>query len=343
MRPPENIRIIAIEQYGADPRRGSLHLADIEPTLVCPPRRDCLRRGNRSTPTGPAGTCRMSTTCTVRLPDVDGKKDRLYFLMLAGVRPNGRTELVVFGRRTSGVDPLVGRPAAQPPRPRTQSARVSDRQGLLGFCSALRDVFGDQVRQGRCSVQRITIPDTFPRRIRPDAETVIHRIRLPKPRSDAVDAVGDSVRTFENPTKTTSKITTGELNTLLMFFDDLAWRHWMHLISTNVIESAYATVRLRTKVIKRVRTGQAAPVMAYRLCDAAQDRLRLIDAPPAGRFRRARAACIGQKPTRKAPNGPIPVPKMSARDHDPIPESFANTSPNQATWAGSVLQLLTKD
>jgi transposase-like protein len=51
-------------------------------------------------------------------------------------------------------------------------------------------------------------------------------------------------------------------------------QHWRHLRTTNPIESAFATVKLRTKVTKGAGSKQAALGMAYKLLDAAQERWR---------------------------------------------------------------------
>ena len=65
---------------------------------------------------------------------------------------------------------------------------------------------------------------------------------------------------------------------LLAFFDFPA-EHWIHLKTTNPIESTFATVRLRTKVTKGPGSKAAGLAMAYKLLDAAQARWRKVNAP----------------------------------------------------------------
>jgi transposase-like protein len=60
---------------------------------------------------------------------------------------------------------------------------------------------------------------------------------------------------------------------LTAFFDFPA-EHWRHLRTTNPIESAFATVKLRTRVTKGAGSKKAALAMAYKLLDAAQERWR---------------------------------------------------------------------
>ena len=63
---------------------------------------------------------------------------------------------------------------------------------------------------------------------------------------------------------------------LLAFFDFPA-EHWKHIRSTNVIESSFATVRLRTRVTKGAGSRRKALLMAFKLLDMAQQRWRRLD------------------------------------------------------------------
>ena len=65
---------------------------------------------------------------------------------------------------------------------------------------------------------------------------------------------------------------------LLAFFDFPA-EHWVHLKTTNPIESTFATVRLRTKVTKGPGSRAAGLAMAYKLIESAQTRWRALNAP----------------------------------------------------------------
>jgi transposase-like protein len=55
--------------------------------------------------------------------------------------------------------------------------------------------------------------------------------------------------------------------------------HWIHLRTTNVIESTFATVKLRTRKTKGAGSRAAGLAMAYKLLEAAQARWRCVNAP----------------------------------------------------------------
>src|SRR5438046_3489507 len=65
---------------------------------------------------------------------------------------------------------------------------------------------------------------------------------------------------------------------LLAFFD-YPCEHWVHLRTTNPIESTFATVRHRTKVTKGPGSKAAGLAMAFKLIEAAQARWRAVNAP----------------------------------------------------------------
>lgn len=212
----------------------------------------------------------------VRLPDQDGNQDRLCCLVIVGVRPDGRKELVAVadGYRESTESWADLLRSLRQRGLRAPTLATGD--GALGFWAALRDVFDGQVREQRCWVHRTAnVLDALPKRLHPDAKTAIWAIYNSETRADAIDQVADFAETFKSHPKATSKIT-GELDTLLAFYD-LPKEHWKHLRSTNAIESTFATVRLRTKVTKGAGNRQAALAMVYKLCDAAQARWRRID------------------------------------------------------------------
>ena len=77
--------------------------------------------------------------------------------------------------------------------------------------------------------------------------------------------------------KAVAKIT-DDLEVLLAFYDYPA-EHWIHLRTTNPIESTFATVRHRSKVTKGPGSRAAGLAMAFKLIEAAESRWRSVNAP----------------------------------------------------------------
>ena len=113
------------------------------------------------------------------------------------------------------------------------------------------------------------------------------RTQVPKLRAQIYNAEDRdhalrAVKTFEADygakwPKAVAKITE-RIDVLLAFYDYPA-EHWIHLRTTNPIESTFATVRLRTRVTRGADSRTAALAMTFKLIESAQTRWRAVNAP----------------------------------------------------------------
>ena len=101
--------------------------------------------------------------------------------------------------------------------------------------------------------------------------------------------------------KAAAKIT-DDLDVLLAFYDYPA-EHWIHLRTTNPIESTFATVRLGTRVTKGPGSRAAGVAMAFKLIESAQTRWRTVNAPHLVALVRA-GATFDQRQTRRTTRRP---------------------------------------
>jgi transposase-like protein len=199
------------------------------------------------------------------------EEDRLCCLVVIGVRADGTKELLACsdGYRESTeswadvLRDLKNHGMTAP------VVAVGD--GALGFWSALGDVFPD-TRVQRCWVHKTAnILAVLPKRLHRTAKAAIHEIYEAETRADAIDAIDEFARQFgDKYPKAVAKLTK-DRDVLLTFYDFPA-AHWVHLRTTNPIESAFATVRARTRVTKGAGSRRRGLVMAYKLLDAAEDR-----------------------------------------------------------------------
>ena len=202
------------------------------------------------------------------------EEDRLCCLVIVGVRPDGSKELVALadGYRKSTdswAEVLRGL------RDRGLAAPVlAVGDGALGFWGALREVF-PQTREQRCwvHVTRNAL-DTLPKRVHEEAKEALKAIYCTPTRTEALEAVKAFAEKFSTFEKAVVTIT-GQLDVLLAYYD-FPEEHWVHLRTTNPIESTFSTVRLRTKVTRGSGSRKAGLAMAYKLLDSAQARWRKI-------------------------------------------------------------------
>ncbi len=164
--------------------------------------------------------------------------------------------------------------------------------GALGFWSAVREVF-PQARTQRCWFHKIAnVLGALPKSAHPGAKKALAEIWNAEDKDHARTAVKAFTAAYGTKfPKAAAKITEDE-DELLAFYDYPA-QHWIHLRTTNPIESTFATVRLRTKVTKGHGSRSAALGMAFKFIESAQHRWRMVNAPHLVALVRAGATFTG--------------------------------------------------
>jgi transposase-like protein len=150
--------------------------------------------------------------------------------------------------------------------------------GALGFWGALREVF-PEAREQRCWFHKIgNVLSALPKTAHPGAKKALAEIWNAEDRRHALDAVTAFQATYGAKFPKAAAKITDDVEELLAVFDYPA-EHWIHLRTTNPIESTFATVRHRTKVTKGPGSRAAGLAMAFKLIESAQTRWRAVNAP----------------------------------------------------------------
>ena len=206
------------------------------------------------------------------------EQDKVCLLVIIGVRADGTKELVALadGFRESSQSWADLLRDCRRRGMRAPVLAVGD--GALGFWKALREVF-PQTKEQRCWFHvGGNVLAALPKSAYPGAKAALAEIYNAEDREHALKAA----KAFEDLygakwPKATSKIT-DHLDVLLAFYDYPA-EHWIHLRTTNPIESTFATVRLRQRVTKGPGSRAAGVAMAFKLIESAQARWRAVNAP----------------------------------------------------------------
>jgi putative transposase len=207
-----------------------------------------------------------------------GEQGRLCCLVIVGVRADGRKELVAVadGTRESTEDwaellrDLRRRGMGAP------VVMVGD--GALGLWRALREVF-PATHEQRCWVHKVrNVLGALPKSVHAGARKALNEIILAEDRTHAERAIEAFATDYGLKwPKAVAKVT-GDQDALLTFFDYPA-EHWLHLRTTNPIESAFSPVRARTRVTKGPGTKDTGLAMVFKLLEAAQGRWRAVNGP----------------------------------------------------------------
>ena len=206
------------------------------------------------------------------------EQDRVCLLVMIGVRVDGSKELIALadGFRESSeswADLLRGCK-----RRGMRAPVLAMGDGALGFWKALREVF-PQTREQRCWFHKsANVLAALPKSAHPEAVKAMQEIY----NAEDGDLARAAAKTFADLYgakfgKAVAKIT-DELDILLEFYNYPA-EHWVHLKTTNPIESTFSTVRLRQRVTKGPGSRNAGIAMAFKLVESAQTRWRAVNAP----------------------------------------------------------------
>ena len=197
-------------------------------------------------------------------------------LVIIGVRADGTKELVAMAagyRESSESWAALLRDCARRGM-RAPVLAVGD--GALGFWKALREVFPD-TREQRCWVHKTAnVLDAMPKSAQPSAKKAIQDIYNAEDREHAEQAIKTFAKLYGAKFPKAVKKITDDQDVLLEFFDFPA-EHWIHLRTTNPVESTFATVRLRTKVTRGAGSRAAALAMVFKLVESAQARWRAVN------------------------------------------------------------------
>ena len=207
----------------------------------------------------------------IRLED-----DRLCTLVMIGARPNGEKELLAVedGYRESAeswktlLRDLKRRGMAAP------VVAVGD--GALGFWAAAREVW-PATREQACWVHKlVNVLDKLPPRLQPRAKRALHEMMYAECRADCETARARFAAEFQPKYSKAVESLTANWERLVTFFDFPA-EHWKHLRTTNVIESPFATVRLRERATRGAGSRTKGLLMAFKLLDMVQLRWRHLE------------------------------------------------------------------
>lgn len=204
--------------------------------------------------------------------------DRLTCLVLVGVTEAGDKEVIalVDGYRESAEAWAsllrdLRRRGMQPPL-----LAIGD--GALGFWNALDEVYPGVAQQLCWKHKLANILDKLPKRLLAAAKAQLHEIMYAPDRATAEAQIKVFREDYEAkyPKAVASLV---DHQAKLLTFLDFPAEHWVHLRTTNPIESGFGTVKARTKCTRGAGSRKAGLAMAFKLIQAAESRWRKVNAP----------------------------------------------------------------
>lgn len=201
---------------------------------------------------------------------------RQCLLVIIGVTASGRKELVTIGdgwreSKESWLEVLRDLRA----RGLSQGPRVAVGDGALGFWAAMDEIFPESRRQ-RCWVHKTgNVLNALPKSLQAKAKAALHDIWMAPTRDEANQAFDRFMDRYGAKYPKAVEKLSRDREALLTFYDFPA-EHWVHLRTTNPIESTFATVRHRTTRTKNCVSRSTFLGLAFKLIQEAEKTWRRI-------------------------------------------------------------------
>ena len=206
-----------------------------------------------------------------------GEQDRQCILVIMGATAEGKKELVgvADGFRESEQSwkelllDLKSRGLSVDPK-----LAIGD--GALGFWKALPQAF-PTTRTQRCWVHKTAnVLNKLPKRLQGQAKDLLHQIWMAPTKAAANQSFDLFLQTYSPKYAHAAECLGKDRDALLAFYDFPA-DHWLHIRTTNAIESVFATVRLRTDKTKGSGSRVACMTMVFKLAESASKKWRCLN------------------------------------------------------------------
>jgi putative transposase len=205
------------------------------------------------------------------------EEDRQCILVLMGATAEGKKELIAISdgyreSEQSWTTLLLDCKA----RGLSVDPKLAIGDGALGFWKAARQAWPTTKVQ-RCWVHKTAnVLDKLPKTLQPKAKSMLHDIWQADTKANATKAFDLFVICHEAKYPKATDCLAKDKNVLLAFYDFPA-EHWMHIRTTNPIESTFATVRLRTEKTKGCGNRSACLTMVFKLMESASKTWRTLN------------------------------------------------------------------
>jgi transposase-like protein len=205
------------------------------------------------------------------------EEDRQCILVLMGATADGHKELIAiadgFRESEQSWKALLLDVKA---RGLVIDPKLAIGDGALGFWKAIGQIF-PTTREQRCWVHKtVNVLDKLPKRLQPEAKNKMHQIWMAETKADAQKAFDLFVETYQAKYPKATECLAKDRAVLLTFYDFPA-EHWIHLRTTNPIESTFATVRHRHRRTKGNGSRSACLTMVFKLMQSAARKWRLLN------------------------------------------------------------------
>ena len=206
------------------------------------------------------------------------ERDKVALLVVIGAMSDGTKEVLALtsGYResteswTAVFRDLMARGLGEP--------RLLVADGNPGIWAAAAQVWPGAEEQRCWNHKMRNVLDRLPKREQPEAKELLRAIVYAPTQAEALEA-RESFEKRYGPWYPKAVETLGADWERMVTFYSFPESHWKHLRTTNIVESPFASVRLRTSAAKRFKRVENATALIWKLLGVAEKRFRKLDAP----------------------------------------------------------------
>jgi len=202
--------------------------------------------------------------------------DKVCMLVIIGVTTDGRKELVAvedgFRESTESWREILRGLLS---RGLEESPKLAIGDGALGFWKALSEIY-PKTRHQRCWVHKTAnVLDKLPKSMQPKVKASLHEIWMAESKESAEKAFDETIKKFCDKYSKAMDCLEKDREELLTFYDFPA-QHWIHIRTSNPIESMFSTIRLRTSKTRNCGSRDTVLSMVFKLAQSAEKRWRRL-------------------------------------------------------------------
>ena len=160
-----------------------------------------------------------------------------------------------------------------------EALKLAIGDGAMGFWAAMEEVYPSTKSQ-RCWVHKtLNVINHMPKNLHGQAKEKLRQVWMAATREDACKAFDLFEQTYQAKYPKAVECLSKDRETLLAFYD-LPAEHWVHIRTTNPIESIFSTVRLRHDKTRNNGSRKACLAMVFKLCQSAERGFQTLNGSP---------------------------------------------------------------
>lgn len=157
--------------------------------------------------------------------------------------------------------------------------RVIIGDGNMGIWGAAAEVFPDADEQRCWNHKLVNVIDRLPKRLQNEGKELVKVIPYAETEAEARSAKSSFEAWCKAHEQTAAAETLARDWERMMTFYRFPKEHWTHLRTSNIVESPFAALRLRTDAAKRFRKVERATAVIWKMLLISEQSFRKLNAP----------------------------------------------------------------